>query len=72
MDYVVYYGDSKDGYLRHWNCEDSLVEAMRVYEYMMYVFRYVVVKSGYKTIQEYIRYDEGSEQKGEWYNSIVI
>ena len=68
ITYVVEYGDNEDGYLRHWNCKDSKVEAMHVYEYLKFVNKYVRVRSGSDILIEWRNYDyaEFGTETGSW------
>lgn len=60
--FTVKYGNFDGGYFRHWNCGDSLYEALRVYEYMKYLYKIVCIYRYDQKVQEFISYDEGSEE----------
>lgn len=65
--YVVYsdlLGDMNKipNYYHTWDCGDSEVEAIRVYEYFKFIHRHVIMYHDGKIVHEYIRYEEGEEE----------
>ena len=60
--YTVAYRNAPEGYLHHWNCKDSEVEAFRVYGYYKNVCKYVAMWKDKNIIHEYKYYDEGVEE----------
>jgi hypothetical protein len=63
MEWYVVYGNDLNGTpTRCWNCEDSEVEAIRVYEYFKFIFSHVIMYHDGKIVHEYKRYFEGEEE----------
>ena len=56
MSWCVTYDNG--GYVHHWNCEDSEVESIRVFEYFKGIFKHVCRILNGDVVEEYTDHDE--------------